>query len=122
MTKFTARRLGSTWRVTGQIGGLREQFAQLLDGQRVGQPPPLLVGAHPHADVGVAALVAAAGAGDRPSGHARVSPNGQRLGQRERSATGSSAQVSVAGGDVDAGAVGVHGDVRHLVRRRRSPG
>ena len=64
MTKFTARRLGSRCRVTARSAVSGSISRSLLDGERVGQPAPLVVGAHPHADVGVAALVAAAGAGD----------------------------------------------------------
>ena len=49
MTKLTARRFGSTCRVTGRSAVSGSSSRSFVDGQRVGQPPPLVVGAHPHA-------------------------------------------------------------------------
>ena len=98
-----------------QIGGLRQHFAQLLDGQRVGQPPPLISGAHPHADVGVAALVAAAGARDAAEWDALRVFERHGFGQRERR-DGLEHLGFGRGGNVAARAVGVHGDLRHLGR------
>ena len=115
MTKLTARRFGSRWRVTGRSAVSGSNSRELLDGERVRQPAPLVVRADPHPDVGVAALVAAARAGDAAEwDRGAVSPKRQRFRQRERFRDGSSSRVSVAAGDVGAGAVGVHGDVRHL--------
>ena len=44
----------------GEACRLRQQLPQQVHGQGVGQPSPLRVGAHPHPDIGAAALVAAA--------------------------------------------------------------
>ncbi|BFO22483.1 hypothetical protein SHKM778_88710 [Streptomyces sp. KM77-8] len=52
----------------GQAAGLRDQLPEPLDGQLVREPPPGLVGTDPHTDVGVPALVAAAGTGDQAEG------------------------------------------------------
>ncbi len=103
--------------VTGdlQIGGLGQQFAQLLDRERVGQPTPVLAGAHPHPDVGVAALVTAARARDAAERDALRLAERQGFGQRERCDRLERLGLG-GGGNVGAGAVGVHGDVRHLCR------
>ena len=96
MTKLTARRLGSRWRVTRRSAVSGSNSRSFVDGQRVRQPPPLLVGAHPHPDVGVAALVAAARAGDRSrAAPARVSPNGSGSGSANG---GDGSQSRVCGG------------------------
>src|SRR3954454_3128067 len=52
----------------GEIGCFREEFTEALDGEGVGEPSPGLVRPGPDPDVGVAALVAAAGARDQTEG------------------------------------------------------
>ena len=49
----------------GQLRRLGQQFAQLADGQRAGQPRPGCFVPRPDTDVGVPALVARTGATDR---------------------------------------------------------
>ena len=69
-------------------------------------------GAHPHPDVGVAALVAAARPRDRAQRRAPGLAEWQRFGQRER--RDGFEHLGLGGrGDVGARAVGVHRDVGH---------
>ncbi len=95
MTKFIARRLGSRCRVTGRSAVFRQQLAKQFDGQRVGQPAPLLVGADPDPDVGRPALVAAAGTGDAAQRYPCVGPSANGSGN-DGPAAGASSRVSVA--------------------------
>ena len=112
MTKLTARRLGSTCRVTGRSAVSGSSSRSLSTVSVWASQRHCVVGAHPHADVRGAALVAAAGAGDPAQRYARVSARAAAAGQR-RLVDGLQHRVSVGGAIVDAGAVGVHGDVRH---------
>ena len=78
--------------------------------------------AGPHADVGVAALVAAAGAGDqRRAARDGSGPAGSGVGQRRVRRRSSSPARRAGGCDRDAGCRPGDGDVRHGVLRRRTP-
>src|SRR5215212_9759243 len=96
-----------------QINCLGEHFAQLLDGQRVYQPAPLLCGAHPYADVCAATLVAAARTRDDTEWHPPSLAERQRLGKREGR---NRCQLQRLGRrcDVHTCAVGMNRYVRHV--------
>ena len=115
-TKLTARRFGSTCRVTVR-SAVSGSSSRSLSTVSVWASHRHCSSVRTHsADVGVAALVAAARAGDHAErARVAVSPKGQRLRQRERRRPAPVRKVSVAGGDLGAGAVGVHGDVGDLV-------
>ena len=117
MTKFTARRLGSRWRVTGRsaasgISSLSSSTVNVLASQH-----HLFVGRHPDPDVGRAAFVAAAGARDPAQRHRPRRSRGQRLGGggRLRPAPARACLWRQRVSSVP-GAVGVHSDMRHLGR------
>ena len=65
MTKFTARRLGSRWRVTVRSAVSGSSSRSFSTVSVWASHRHWSCGAHPHTDVGVAALVAAACTGDR---------------------------------------------------------
>ena len=112
-TKFSARRLGSTCRVTGSaaVSGSSRRNSSTVS--TTASQPKAASSAGPDADVRRAALVAAAGAGDRAERSACVGPAGRdrqrRLGRRRLERRGRRGRR-----DVDARAVGEHRDVRHL--------
>ena len=100
MTKLTARRLGSTWRVTGRSAVSGSSSRSLSTVRVCASQRQCVLRAHPHADVGGAALVAAARAGDqRPAATRRVSPNGSGSGSAN-GGTAASSSVSAARSDI----------------------
>ena len=115
MTKFTARRLGSRCRVISRSavsGSSSRSFSTVSAWASHRHWSPVRTHTPTLALPPLSPLRAPA---MRPSGTRRVSPNGRGSGSAN-GPTGSSALVSVGGGNVDAGAVGVHRDVRHLGR------
>ena len=96
-----------------QVGRLGQQVLDQLNGEGVGQPAPLLLGAHPNSDVGRPALVAAARGGDPAQRHPPRRPRRQRLRQWRRIDRCQLESVCGAG-DLDTFAVRAHGDVRYL--------
>ena len=92
-TKFTARRFGSSCRVTGRPAASGSRRLSSSTVRVCASHAPRLVGARPDADVRVAALVAAAGAGDGAERHPRPSA---RRPQRLRAARGSATVARVS--------------------------
>ena len=101
-----------------QCSSLGQQLLEPRDVEFAGQPGELGVGVYPDAHVRRAALVAAARSRDR----AERDPSGRGVGVgRDHVHLRCGERLEFAGvscrGDVDAGPVGVHRDVRNLGRR-----
>ncbi len=91
---------------------LGEELPQPFGGQFVREPAPGGLGPHPDADVGVAALVAAAGSGDETERRPPGRPRRQGRGQRR---LGDGVGYAAVGGraDGDPPPVGQDGEVRY---------